>query len=215
MTVQDIINDVRAQVQETNPNNAHKSDAGILADINACTLQLCSTINTLPKVSVSAIVAADTITLPTNLLRMDYASISDGGTPAVHAILSTIDFVNFCRITAGWEDVEANKPNSLVRMTDLTWMMFPHPSADWVGKALTIIGSVLPTPMTTTSQSPEISIVLHPVYAHYCAWKYFLLLNNPDRAALSFAAYDALRKMNTATAVSTTGSQQSFKIRGM
>lgn len=214
MLVSEIISETRAIVQEINPNNAHKTDAGILADINACTLQLCSNIATLPKVEVPGIVAADTITLPTNLLKMDYCSISDGGSPAIHSQLSTIDFVNFARIKSGWEDVEANKPDTLVRMTDLTWMMSPKPDATWTGKPLTIIGSVLPAPLTLTTESPAVSIVLHPAYPHYCAWKYFQVLNNPERASQEYGIFDSLRKLNTSTATSTTGSLQSLKMRG-
>jgi hypothetical protein len=168
----------------------------------------------LPKVSVSGIVAADTITLATNLLRIDFASISDGATPPVYTPLETIDFVNFSRIYADWQNRADNKPTHLVRMTDLRWMLQPYPSASWTGKSLTIIGSVLPSPMTDSTQSPEISITLHPAFIHFGAWKFFLLLNNPERAAASYAAYDALRKINLQTATSTTGSLLSLKLRG-
>ena len=212
MTVQDIIDEVRQIVQETDPNNTHASDSTILGWINACTLALCSDIKTLPKVSVTGQVAAATLTFPTNLLRLDFASISDGTT---HFPLETMDFVNFARITPDWENQPTNKPNLLIRMTDLNWMMFPNPDATWTGKSLTIIGSVLPTPMTSPNDSPSLSIVLHPAYPHYCAWKFFLLLNNPERAGAEYSAYDGLRKQNIGTATSSTGSQLCFKLRGM
>ena len=147
MTVQEIITEVRQIVQELDPNNTHAGDNVIVGWINACTLQLCSTISTLPKVSISNIVAAATVTFPTNALKMDYASITDGATPAVHSNLETIDFVNFARISPGWEDQPVSKPQYLVRMTDLTWMMWPNPNATWTGKALTLIGTILPTPL--------------------------------------------------------------------
>lgn len=211
MLVSEIILETREIVQEKNASNAHKTDAGILADINACTLQLCSTISTLPKVSVAGIVAANIISFASNLLKLDYASIYDG---QKHVKLDTIDFPNFQRITPNWEDQQANKPTTLVRMDDLNWMLWPNPDAASVGNAMTIIGTVLPTPLTLTTETPPISITLHPAYPHYCAWKYFLVLNNPERAAQEYATFDGLRKLNTQTATSTTGSLLSFKIRG-
>lgn len=215
MLVSDIITEVRQIVQEMDPLNTHASDSVILGWINACTLQLCSSMSTLPKVTLSTVVAANTISLPTNLIRMDYASISDGNTPPQYSPLKTIDFVNFARISKDWQSQTTDKPSTLVRMTDLDWMMFPNPSAAWVGKALTLIGSTLPTPLTGFSDTPAVSITLHPAYVHYCAWKFFLLVNAPERASASFAAYDGLRKLNLGTATSTTGSLLSFKMQGM
>jgi hypothetical protein len=212
MTVQDIITEVRGIVQEKNAANAHKSDTSIVDDINSCTLQLCSNIATLPKVPISNIVAADTINLPSNLLKMDYISIADA--TGKKTPLETIDFVNFARITPDWENAVDGKPERLVRMTDLTWMMFPNPDSTWTGKALNIIGTVLPTPLALTTDVPPVSIVLHPAYAHYCAWKYFLVLNNPERAGQEYATFEGLRKMNMATATSTTGSQIKLNMRG-
>ena len=212
MTAQDIIDEVRQICQETDPNNSHATDAVILGWINSATLSLCASIATLPKVSVSGQVAADTLTLPTNLLRMDFASITDGTT---HFPLETIDFVNFVRINPGYENQPHSKPAMLVRMTDLNWMMYPNPDASWTGKALTIIGSVLPTPLTSVNDSPALSITLHQAYPHFCAWKFFPLLNNPERADAEYSVFDGLRKQNIGTATSTTGSQLAFKLRDM
>lgn len=215
MTVQDIITRVRQIVQETDANNTHASDSVILGWINACTLQLCSTINTLPKSKSTTTTCADSITLDKSYLRLDYVSVTNGQTPPVHKTLTTIDFSNFSRTTPGWEDQPDDEPSMLVRMTNLTWMVFPNPNATWTGKAMTLIGSVLPADLTLTSEEPPVSIALHVAYPHYCAWLFFLLLNNPERAASEFSVYDALRKMNTQTATSTTGSQQKFSIRGI
>ena len=212
MNVQSITDETRQICQELDPNNTHASDSVILGWINACTLSLCSAIDTLPKVSVSNIVAASTITFPTNLLKLDFASITDGTT---YFPLETIDFVNFSRINPGYQNQPTSKPAMLIRMTDLDWMMYPAPDATWTGKAMTIIGSVLPTPLTGPTDSPQISITLHPAYPHYCAWKFFLLLNNPERAGAEYSAFDGLRKQNTGTATNTTGSLLSLKIRGM
>ncbi len=214
MTVQNIIDEVRAIVQETDPNNTHKTDAQILDDINLCTTQLCSNLATLPKAELTGVTAADTITIGETLLKLDYASISDGATTPQYSRLETIDFVNFARINPGWENAQDNKPTLLVRMTDQTWMMYPPPDATWTGKALTLIGTVLPAALTLTTQEPPISLVLHPAYPHYCAWKFFLLLNNPDRANAEYATFNAIRKINTQTATSTTGSMLQLKLRG-
>jgi hypothetical protein len=214
MTAQDIVDAVRQIVQETDPNNTHRTDSTILADINACTLQLCAQINTLPKVSVTGVVAADTITMPTNLLRLDFASISDEASTPAYTPLDTMDFVNFVRLYPNWQNQPDNKPAILVRKTDLTWQMYPYPDSTWASKALTLIGSVLPTPLTAFTQSPDISITLHPAYEHYCAWKFFLALNNPERAGQEYVVFDGIRKLNQGTATSTTGSQLSFKLRG-
>lgn len=215
MTVSDIIQEVRQIVQQTNAANSSVSDSILLSWINACTLELCARITTLPKVSVPGITAASTITLSQNLLRLDFASISDGATPPVYRPLETIDFVNFARINPDWQNQIVSQPRQLVRMTDLTWMMFPPPDAIWTGKSVSIYGSVLPTALTLTSESPALPIVTHQVYPHYCAWKFFLAINNPERANSEYATYDTLRKIVTSTATSTTGSLLSLKIRGM
>lgn len=212
MTVADIIARVREIVQERNASNAHRTDASIIGDINSCTLQLCSNIATLPKASVPAIVAADTITLPSTLLRIDHCSISDGATTAKHHHLVTGDFTNFARMNPSYEDQPDTKPEMLIRMTDTDWMMWPNPDANWAGKAVTIVGSVLPTPITLTTESPAVSIALHPCYEHFCSWVYFQVLNNPERAAAEFGIYDALKKLNINTATSTQGSLQSLRM---
>lgn len=213
MTAQEIIDEVRQICQETDPNNTHASDSVILGWINACTISLCSWINTLPKVAVTGQVAAATLTFPTNLLRLDYASMYDG--TSTYYPLETIDFVNFVRLNPDWENQAVGQPDTLVRMTDLTWKMYPPPDSTWTGKTLSIYGSVHPTALTSVNSSPDISVVMHPVYPHYCAWKFFLLLNNPERAAAEYATYDGLRRQNLRTTTSTIGSQLSLKMRGM
>lgn len=210
MTAQDIITEIRQICQQTDENNTSADNNVILGWINACTLQLCSIISTLPKTEVPGIVAAAVIAMPSNLLKLDFASISDG---SKHSPIDSIDFVNFARLNPNWEDTPAGKPINIVRMTDLSWKLWPSPSAAWIGKDLTLIGTVVPTPLTGFSESPAISISMHPAYAQYGAWKFFSLLNNPERAAMAYNAFDGLRKLNTQTTTSTTGSLLSLKMR--
>lgn len=212
MTAQDIINEVRGLVQETDPNNTHRGDDLIVGDINACTLSLCSIIKTLPKEKDATLVAADAITVSSDMLTIDYASISDGATTPKHSPLITTDFVNFSRENPEWEDAVDGKPSHLVRMTDTSWMMWPNPNITWTGKGITLVGSYIPDAITAVGSSPAVSRTLHPCYSHFCAWIFFMVLNNPERAAAEYAIYDGLRKLNTKTATSTTGSQQSFRM---
>jgi hypothetical protein len=212
MTAQDIINEVRAIVQETDPNNTHRSDTLLLVDINACTLSLCNIIKTLPKEKDVTLTAADAVTVSSDMLAIDYASISNGATPAAHSPLETIDFPNFNREHPGWEDTADGQPTHLVRMTDTSWMMWPNPDATWTGKTVTLVGTYVPDAITSASSSPAVSVVLHPCYSHYCAWIFFQVLNNPERAAAEYAIYDGLRKLNTRTATSTRGSLLALRI---
>lgn len=209
MTAAQIITRVRQIVQQTNPNNSAVSDATILGWINECTLQLCSIIATLPKVSVTGVTAASAITLSQSLLKLDYAAISDGTTKFP---LLLMDFNNFVRKYPEWENQATNKPEILVRMTDTSWMMYPAPDATWSGKAVSLYGSVLPTDLSSTSEEPPLSKVLHHAYPHYCAWLFYLTINNPEKAAAEYATFDGIRKMNMKTATSTQGSLLAFKI---
>ena len=194
------------------PANATVSDTLLLTWIDAATLQLFSFLNTLPKGPVAGLVAANTLTMPANLLKLDYASIlSPSGT---HLPLATIDFDNFIRQNAGWEDTIATQPTQLIRLDDTTWMMFPKPSADFLGKAVTVYGTINPVTPATPSSSPQINMVMHCAYPHYLAWKYFLQLNDPTRAAGEYQAWDSLRKQNQRTATCTSGSLQSLKMPG-
>lgn len=215
MTAQEIINEIRGLVQETDPSNTHRSDALLLSDINACTLSLCSIIKTLPKEKDTTLTAADAVTVSADMLTIDYASISDGATVPKHSVLITTDFINFVRLNPTWEDAADGKPSHLVRMTDTSWMMWPNPDTTWTGKGLTLVGSYVPDAITDASSSPAVSVVLHPCYSHYCAWIFFLILNDTERAAAEYAIYNGLRKINTKTATSTTGGLQSLKIGGM
>lgn len=216
MTVAEITSEVRAIIQQTNPSNSNIADSSILGWINDCTLQLISTISTLPKVAVTGVVADDDdLTLTDNLIKMDFCSISDGAATPNYTPLTTIDFVNFTRMMPNWQNQAAAKPSYIIRMTDLTWRLWPTPSAEWLGKSLTIYGSVLPTALSSTSEEPPVSKVMHPVYPHFCAWKAFMALNNPVRAQQEYGLYDSLRRINTQSATSTTGSLLAFKIRGM
>lgn len=219
MTCQQVIDRVRQIVQETDPTSTHASDSVIVGWINEAITQLCSTLLTLPKELITSVVAAATLDLSytaisKDLLRIDYASMSDGAATPVWNDLQTIDFTNFCRIFGDWKNQPAGKPTHLVRMTSTSWMMWPTPDATWTGKALTIGGAVKPADITASDAIP-LPVALHSCIPHYCAWLFFLLLNNPEKAAGNFATYDALRKLNTQTATSTVGSLSSFKIRGM
>jgi hypothetical protein len=208
MTVAQIIEKVRAIVQQKTAANSIKSDASILIDINECTLTLCSALTTLPKESITGLVVADTITFGRDVLRLDYAAIVDGTT---YHILDTIDFPNFVRLNPNWQQVTDSMPTHLVRMTDLTWMMYPPPDATWTGKVLSLYGSVTPDDLTATTEEPPISRTMHHAYPHYCAWLFFLALNNPERAASEYAIFDSIRKTNTKTATSTKGSLSALR----
>lgn len=212
MTVQEIITRTRQIVQQTNPNNSTVSDSTILSWVNEATMQICSFLTTLPKESVSGVTASATLTLATDLLRIDFASLYDGST---YHPLVTEDFNNFVRMNPDWQNQPSGKPSHLVRMTNLNWMMWPTPDATWTGKTVAIYGSVLPDDLTSTSESPAVSVALHHAYPHYCAWLFFLALNNPEKAAAEYSIFDSIRKINTKTATATQGSLLSLKMRGM
>lgn len=210
MNYQDIITEARGIVQETDPNNSHATDATLLGWANACTLQLFSLLGTYPKASIPGIVAADTITLPVSLLRLDSAAIADAS--GNYQDLATVDFNNFNRENRGWRNTQDGQPQMLVRLNDTQWMMYPNPDANWVGKSLSLYGSVLPTPDTDVNASPPINQSIHCAYPHYVAWKFFLLLNNPERAQTEFLLYDGLRSINTGTATSTNGTLKRLRM---
>ena len=210
MTVADIIAEARGIIQEVDPANSHVSDAQFITWINACTLQLCSVTASLPKANITGMVTAADLVFDTSLLRLDYASYTD---PTGQKIpLKTVDFVNFVYENPDWENRDADRPRLLVRKDDTNWFMFPTPSATYTGLAMTIMGAVLPAPVTTTSENPPLNQVWHPVYPHYLAWKAFLVINDPARAQAEFNQYDMLRKLNLKTATSTSGSRQFFRM---
>lgn len=209
MTVADIIERVRQIVQQTSSTNSQVSDATLIDWINEATLQICSMLSTLPKESVAGITAASSITLGSDVLRVDYAAISDGTTKFP---LATTDFNSFVRDNPNWENASTGKPSTLVRMTDTSWKMYPAPDATWTGKAVSIYGSVLPDDLTSTTESPAVSVTLHRAYPHFCAWLFFLTLNNPERATAEYNIFEALVRKNTKTATATSGSMLSFKM---
>ena len=210
MDLGSIITETRQIVQQTDSNNSQASDATITGWANDCTIQLCSTLSALPKEVFSSVVAAATITLDTDLIKLDFASISDGTTSFP---LETMDFNSFVRRYPDYQNQPTGKPTLIYRMTNTTWNMFPAPDATWTGKSLTLIGSAVPTAMSATTDVPPFSQVMHPAYPHYCAWKFFLLLNNPQRAADEYAIFDGIKKMNTFTTTNTRGSLLSFKVK--
>lgn len=209
MTCQEIITRVREIVQQKTASNSTVTDATILGWINEATLQLCSIIATLPKESITGKTVASTITFDRDVLRLDYAAIQDGTT---YHPLSTIDFNNFVKANPNWQNQSTSKPSVMVRMTNTEWMMWPSPDATWTGKTLSLYGAVQPDDITSTSDEPPVSRTLHHAYPHYCAWLFFLALNNPERAAAEYATFDGIRRLNTKTATSTNGSLQSFRV---
>jgi len=210
MTAQSIIDRVRQIVQQRTPSNSIKSDPAILGDINECTRVLCSMLTSIPKEEITGVVAASTIILDRDVLRLDYAAIVDG---TDYYLLDTIDFPNFVRLNPNWQNTAEGKPNTLIRMTDLEWRMYPTPDSDWLGKSLSLFGSVTPADLTSTSEEPPVSRTLHHAYPHYCSWLFFLALNNPERAAAEYAIFDSIRKTNTKTATATKGSLSAIRWR--
>lgn len=209
----EIISEARGIIQELDADNSHVSDATFLQWIDACTLQLASLLNTLPKEKIQTVYADDTVTLPSKMIRLDFATIADA-VAGVHHPLTTMDFVNFCKLFPEWEDQADGDPTYLIRMTDTQWMMWPPPNASAKSNLLTLVGSVNPTTGAVSTGSPELSQTLHPAYPHYLAWKAFMVLNNPARAQEEFNIFDGIRKMNMRTATSTTGSLLAIKVRG-
>lgn len=209
MTVQDIITETRQIVQETDPNNTHANDSVITGWINACTLWILSDFKTIIKSLLTGITASEVITLDKELLSIDYASIYDGNK---HYPLYTTDFNNFVKSNPGWEDITSGRPHTLVRMSNLDWKMFPSPDADWVGKIVKIYGSTYPAEVSSPIDVPPVSIALHPAYSHFCAWKFFLLLNDPIRANAEYSVFDSMRKMKTKISTSTQGSLLSLRV---
>jgi len=209
MTLQDIITNCRTIIAQVDTSVSNITDATIIGFANQCTLQLCSNIATLPKESISGVVAAQTLTLSKDLLKLDFASISDGTT---HYPLDTTDFPTFIRNNPNWENQTTGKPTQLVRMTNLNWMMFPAPDSTWTGKAVSIYGSVVPTLMSNTTDEPAVSQTLHPAYEHFCAYKCFgNILNNPASSANEYAIFDGIRKLNIHTATNTRGSMLAIR----
>lgn len=211
MINQDIISECRGIIQETDPNNSHVTDALLLTWIDACTLQLFSILNTLPKSNIPGIVAANTITLPNTVLKLDYVSILDQS--GNHITLTTTDFNTFVRTNPGWEDNQPSTPSLMIRMDDLNWMLWPKPNTEFVGQPMSIYGTINPITPATTFSSPQISVTMHVAYPHYLAWKAFLVVNDPQRAMTEYRMYDDLRKQNTKTATSTTGAVQRFTMQ--
>lgn len=211
MTVQEIITEVRQICQETNPNNSHAADSDIIGWINSAILQICANISTLPKEQLIGIITDDEVNLSNDLLVLDYASILKDDK---YYKLESIDFVNFVRLNPEWQNAVRNQPKYFVRLTDLKWMLHPLPTDDWKNLPMTIFGSIKPTSITSTTDTIPLSLALHQAIVHYCAWKFFLLLNNPVRANAEYMTFEMLRRQNMKTATSTTGSMLSFKYRG-
>ena len=209
MLVSTITAEARQIFQQTVEANSAITDSQILQWINEATLTLCSYFNTLPKTALAGVTAAATLTLDDNLLKLDHASIYDGVT---YYPLETTDFVNFSRTNPMWENTPTGKPALLIRMTDLTWKMYPAPDATWTGKAVSIYGSVLPADLTLTTEAPPVSLAMHPAYPHYCAWKAWMVLNDPVKASQEYAIFDSIRKINTQTATTTRGSLLSLRM---
>ena len=212
MDVQAIITETRQIVQQTDPNNSSATDTTILGWINECVDQLCSLLSTLPKANLSGVTAAATVTISQDLLRLDHASIYDGTT---YHPLEKLDFNTFARLYPDYQNQPTGQPSAIIRMTDTSWMLYPAPDATWTGKALTLIGTYKPTTLALTTEVPAISVALHPAIPQYCAWKFFLLLNSPERASGEYGTFDMLRKMHTKTATATNGSLLQFKMRGL
>ena len=210
MTVAEIKQEVRQIIQQLSSTNTNVSDSSILGWINACTLQLCSILTTLPKTTFT-LTAAATLTLDKALLKLDYASILDSSS-GVHSPITTIDYCNFVRTHPNYQDEPAKRPEYLVRMDDLNWMMWPTPvGSSFAGATVTLVGTTIPANLTQDSDEPPVSKAMHTVYPHYCAWKAYLLLNNPERAAAEYATFDTLKKINMQATTSTTGNLLSFK----
>jgi hypothetical protein len=210
MTVAEIKQEVRQIIQQLDPNNSNVSDSTILGWINACTLQLCATITTLPKEEFT-LTAANTLTFGQTLIKVDFASIADP-VDGHHYPLITMDYVNFVRTHPYYQDEPTKRPSILVRKTDLTWDMWPKPDTTWTGASVTLVGTTIPANLTTDTQEPPISKTMHTAYPHYCAWKAFLLLNNPERAAQEFGIFDSLKKINMQASTSTTGNLLALRI---
>jgi hypothetical protein len=209
LTVQQIIDEARGLIMETDPNNSHVTDATFLLWINACTLSLCSYIQSLPKSSITSVVTAAKPVLPTNLLRVDYVSYLYSGQ---HHPIKTIDFVNFLRENAQWENQPAGVPTYFVRMDDTTWMMYPPPDTAHTGLPITLIGAVVPDNVASPSEYPPVNQVLHPCYPYYLAWKAWAAIGNPASSAQSYAVFEKIRTENMKSATSTQGSRQFLRM---
>ncbi len=209
LTVQQIIDEARGLIMETDPANSHVTDSTLLLWINACTLSLCSYIQSLPKSTITSVVTADKPALPTNLLRVDYVSYlyQDKYHP-----IKTIDFINFLRENPQWENQPDGVPTYFVRMTDTEWMMYPPPDTAHAGLPMTLIGAVVPDDVVNTTDYPPVNQVLHPCYPHYLAWKAWAKIGNAAASGQEYGLFEKIRTENMHSATSTQGSRQFLRM---
>ena len=123
-----------------------------------------------------------------------------------------MDFTNFVRMHPNWEDTDAAKPTNLVKMDTTSWMLYPYPNTDYLGKTITIIGKTLPTPVTDVSTEPPMSQAWHISYVYYAASKCYLAMNQLDKAQAMSQAFDTYTKKMMNLATNTKGSLPHFSM---
>jgi len=213
MTVQGVINEVRAMVLETSPANSHFTDANVLTYVNECTLQLMAYLGSFPKVNYT-LTSATTMTMGENLLCLDYAAIQNPD--ASYKKLKSTDFDSFVLQNPDWLNAPQGIPTFIIRMDVLNWMLWPVPLAIYTGVPVEIYGKTLPAQLTVATQELPLSILFNNCYLFYVAWKVYLNhLNQPDKAKDAFETFDNFRKINTQAATATQGTLKSFNLTKM
>lgn len=223
MTIDDIIHDVRSQINEPDSNNSHVTNTELLAWANECTEQLISLLRTFPKTQVDMEIVGNPLTLDPDIISIDYASIKLYDSPGVleskWRVLDIIDFDNFILRNPDWQNVLAGtavkQPEYLVRMNASEWMIYPLWDGTIANKyPVTIIGRVLPDAITDTTDEPPLPKVLHPAYVYYILWKVWPRLNNVPKSIEAFKAFDTMRIRNNRSATQTQRGLLHFRVGG-
>lgn len=207
MIAQDTIDNVRTQINETNPADSHFTDAQLLKYINECTVDILSRISAYPKADFTVNIASD-ITLDESLAVVDFIyHLSDGK----YKQLNTIDFDTFAVNNPSWLNEPAGEPTTAIRMDATSWKIWPTPSSEYASDTLKVYGRTIPEAIVSATETLPFTQTVHRAYEHFVAYKCWPMLNDVQKANIEYNTYEMIVRQQTSVITATVGSKKYFK----
>ena len=207
MIAQDAIDNLRTQINETDPADSHFTDSQLLKYVNECTVDILSRISAYPKSNFTVNIAED-ITLDESLAVVDFIYMYHD---SKYIQLRTIDFDTFAVNNPSWLNEPAGEPTTAIRMDATSWKIWPTPSTAYASDTLKVYGRTIPAALTSATETLPFIQTVHRAYEHYLAYKCWPKLNDPQKSAIAYNQYETIVNQQLSVITATVGSNKYFK----
>jgi hypothetical protein len=168
---------------------------------------------TIPETTYDFVAAAGDISLSTDILTLQRCymlKMPDNE----YSPLTIIGPDQLEQIDPGWLSAEVDVPRYFVRKSTFLGYLYPQPDTANTGQAVKLTCISFPTPLSATSDTPDLPKNLQDIMPHYMAYRAFQQMGNGESATNELILVNTQIKANRQISTKFTGSDNTMKWGG-